>query len=360
MHALLVVAARPNLVKIRPVLDALEARRVRCTLVHTGQHYDQSLSDVFFDELGIRRPDVNLGVGSASHAQQTAAVMSAFEPVMLEHAPDVVVVVGDVNSTIACALVAAKEGVPVAHVESGLRSRDWAMPEEVNRVLTDRLATWLLAPSADAVENLHAEGVADARVALVGNVMIDTLFTNLPRARERDVLQRLDVHGSPFGLVTLHRPSNVDDEAQLRQLLDTLAHIGRELPLLFPVHPRTRARLEHLGTIDGLQLVEPQGYLDFIALQASATVVLTDSGGIQEESTALGTPCLTLRESTERPITVSEGTNQVVGTDRADILQGWKNVKAGDVPARCPALWDGRAGARCAEAILGGGGDPAA
>jgi len=359
MHALLVVATRPNLVKIRPVLDALVARGVRCTLVHTGQHYDKSLSDIFFDELGIRTPDVNLGVGSGTHTQQTTAVMNAFEPVLRARAPDLVVVVGDVNSTLACALVAAKEGVPVAHVESGLRSRDWAMPEEVNRVLTDRLATWLLAPSADAVDNLRAEGVAESRIALVGNVMIDTLMLNLPRARERDARGRLGLGDAPFGLVTLHRPSNVDDDTMLRSLLATLAHIGETLPLLFPVHPRTRARLADIGTVSGLQLIEPQGYLDFIALQQEAAVVLTDSGGIQEETTALGTPCLTLRESTERPITVTEGTNQVVGTDREAILAGWQRVQTGQIPARCPTLWDGKAGDRCAAAIIDGGGDPA-
>ncbi len=350
-RVVLVAGARPNFVKIKPVLDALEAREVECTLVHTGQHYDPGLSDVFFQDLGIRTPDYSLGVGSGTHAAQTARIMTAFEPLVETLKPHLVAVVGDVNSTIACALVAAKAGVLVAHVEAGLRSRDWTMPEEVNRVVTDRLSDYLLAPSQDAVGNLRAEGYREDQIHLVGNVMIDSLFANLERARNRPVLSLLDVRAHEYGLVTLHRPANVDDDRVLTGLVTALARVAERCPLVFPVHPRTRARLS-APVPNELKLVDPVGYLDFIALQADAKVVLTDSGGIQEETTVLGVPCLTLRENTERPITVSEGTNRLVGVDPEAVVQAAHEVLDNPPIARRPELWDGRAGERIATALL--------
>ena len=347
-----IAGARPNFMKVKPVLDALQAREVPALLVHTGQHYDSQMSDVFFDELGLRPADHHLGVGSGSHAQQTAAIMVGFEALVEQTKPRAVVVVGDVNSTVACALVAAKAGALVVHVEAGLRSRDWAMPEEINRVATDRLSDLLLAPSADAVENLRSEGYRDDQLRLVGNVMIDTLLTNVARARARAVPARFGLTAGSFGLVTLHRPSNVDDPRALERLLGALARVAASVPLIFPVHPRTKERLGDLSIPHGLQLVEPLGYLDFIGLQADAAVVLTDSGGIQEETTALGVPCLTLRESTERPITVTEGTNRVVGTDPDAIAEAALDVLSDPPPARCPALWDGHAGERVADSLV--------
>jgi UDP-N-acetylglucosamine 2-epimerase (non-hydrolysing) len=280
--------------------------------------------------------------------------MLAIEPVLLEHAPRAAVVVGDVNSTVAVALTAAKLRVPVAHVEAGLRSRDWTMPEEVNRAVTDRCSSWLLAPSEDAVSNLLAEGAAPDAVHLVGNVMIDTLLRRLPAARERPMREQLGLSAARFGLVTLHRPSNVDDPTVLGDLLGTLGMVALELPLVFPVHPRTRPLIEQLGGAPtGVMLIDPVGYLDFVHLQDAAAVVLTDSGGVQEETTVLGTPCITLRVTTERPITVDEGTNRVVGTDRSRILAAVADALEGRIAARRPALWDGKAGDRVAEALLG-------
>lgn len=356
---LCVAGARPNFPKLKPVLDGFEARGCATTFVHTGQHYDAALSDVFLDELGIRAPDHALEVGSGKHGEQTARIMSAFEPIVELLEPDVVVVAGDVNSTVACALVAAKLGCLVAHVEAGLRSRDWAMPEEVNRVVTDRLSDYLLAPSADAVDNLVAEGYRDDQIHLVGNVMIDTLLANRERAVARlpQLRAQLDVAGDRYGLATLHRPSNVDDPGQLAKLLGALARLSSEVPILLPVHPRTKltigAAVDSLP--DTLRLVEPFGYLDFLALQSEAAVVLTDSGGIQEETTALGVPCLTLRESTERPITMSEGTNELVGTSPERIVEAGLRVLRDGVEARRPALWDGKAGERIADVIISGG-----
>ncbi len=349
---LVVAGARPNFMKVKPVLDALELAGAPTGLVHTGQHYDPLMSDVFFDELGIRQPDYSLGVGSGSHARQTAAVMTAFEDLMAAERPRAVVVVGDVNSTVACALVGAKAGAFVVHVEAGLRSRDWSMPEEVNRVATDRLSDLLLAPSADAVENLRAEGYRPDQIALVGNVMIDTLLTNLERARLRDVPRSMGVDPGKYALVTLHRPSNVDDAGSLERLMGALGELAGDLPVVFPSHPRTRAKLLNSNVPAGVQVVDPLGYLDFIGLQAEAALVVTDSGGVQEETTALGVPCLTARESTERPITVSEGTNRVVGTDPVAILSAARQILADPPQARCPALWDGNAGQRCADAIV--------
>lgn len=351
-RVLCVAGARPNFMKVKPVLDALEDRGVEVRLVHTGQHYDEAMNDVFFRDLGLREPDHHLGAGSGTHAEQTARVMVAFETLVGEVRPDVVVVVGDVNSTLACSLVGAKAGCVVVHVEAGLRSRDWAMPEEVNRIVTDRVSDLLFAPSPDAVDNLRAEGYHEDQIHLVGNVMIDTLYANLDRAVRSDALDRYGVSAGGYGLVTLHRPSNVDSPDTLQPLLSALGVVARELPLILPVHPRTGARLESVGVPEGLRLVPPAGYLDFIALQAGARLVLTDSGGIQEETTALGVPCLTLRENTERPITVTEGTNELVGRDPDRIVSAALRVLSDPPAKRTPQLWDGKAGARIADALL--------
>lgn len=347
-----VAGARPNYMKIKPVLDGLDARGARTVLVHTGQHYDESMNNVFFRDLGLRPPDHHLGTGSGSHAEMTARVMTAFEPLVERLAPDAVVVVGDVNSTLACALVAAKAGSMVAHVEAGLRSRDWSMPEEINRVVTDRVSDLLFAPSPDAVANLHAEGYRADQIHLAGNVMIDTLYANLDRALTSDALARYEVTAGGFGLVTLHRPANVDSPEMLAALLRALGQVASRTRLILPVHPRTATRLESLGVPAGLRLVPPAAYLDFIALQASARLVMTDSGGVQEETTALGIPCLTLRDNTERPITVHEGTNQVVGRDPDRIVAAANAVLTNPPAKRRPALWDGKAGERIADALL--------
>jgi UDP-N-acetylglucosamine 2-epimerase (non-hydrolysing) len=353
VHTVFCVAgARPNFIKIKPVLDALDERDVDARLVHTGQHYDESMNDVFFRDLNLRPPDHVLGAGSGSHAEQTARVMLAFEKLVDERRPDAVVVVGDVTSTLACALVGAKAGSVVAHVEAGLRSRDWDMPEEINRVVADRVSDLLFAPSPDGVDNLRAEGYAEDQIHLVGNVMIDSLFANLDRARASGALARYGVAASGYGVVTLHRPSNVDDPDSLRSLLGALGRVAADVPLVWPVHPRTAARLAAVGVPDGLRPVAPAGYLDFIGLQAGARIVLTDSGGIQEETTALGVPCLTLRENTERPITVEEGTNRVVGVKPEDIVAAAREVLADPPPKRAPALWDGKAGERIADVLL--------
>jgi UDP-N-acetylglucosamine 2-epimerase (non-hydrolysing) len=347
-----VAGARPNFMKVKPVMDALEARGADVVLVHTGQHYDAAMNDVFFADLGLRPPDRHLGTGSGSHAEQTARVMTAFEPLVDELAPDAVVVVGDVTSTLACALVAAKAGVLVAHVEAGLRSRDWSMPEEVNRLVTDRLSDLLFAPSPDGVDNLRAEGYHADQIHLAGNVMIDTLYANLDRALASDVLHRHGLTPGGYALATLHRPANVDDPDVLSRLLRAFGEVARELPVVLPVHPRTAARLESAGIPEGLRLVPPAGYLDFIALQASARLVLTDSGGIQEETTALGVPCLTTRDSTERPITLTEGTNVLVGRDPERIVAAAREVLESPPAKRAPALWDGHAGERIADVLL--------
>ncbi|BAU81606.1 UDP-N-acetylglucosamine 2-epimerase [Streptomyces laurentii] len=350
-----VAGARPNYMKIKPVLDALEARGAETVLVHTGQHYDPAMNEVFFQDLGLRPPDHFLGVGSGSHATQTARVMTAFEPLLDTVAPDAVVVVGDVNSTLACALVTAKAGPLLAHVEAGLRSRDWSMPEEVNRVATDRLSDYLLAPSPDAADNLRAEGYRDDQIHVVGNVMIDTLFANRERAAASDILARLGHEPGTYGLVTLHRPANVDDPEVLAGLLKALGEIAAHCPLVLPVHPRAAGKLTALGVPGGIRLVPPAGYLDFVALQAGARIVLTDSGGVQEETTALGVPCVTLRDNTERPITVEEGTNVLAGRDPDRVTATALRVLADPPPPRRPELWDGRAGERIARVILEGG-----
>lgn len=351
MHILHVVGARPNFMKAAPVLRALAVPvGVRQTLVHTGQHYDVNMSDVFFQQLGIPAPDVNLQVGSGSHAQQTAEIISRFEAVVLERKPDLVLVYGDVNSTVAAALVCSKLGISIGHVEAGLRSFDRTMPEEINRLVTDQISDLLFTPSSDGNENLAREGVAAEKVHMVGNVMIDTLVRMLPAASQ-------SVPGdlpSRYVLVTLHRPSNVDDLPWLREMFAALADVGKDAPILFPVHPRTRARLEEGGVreSESVRLMAPQPYIDFLALQSKAALVITDSGGIQEETTYLGVPCLTVRENTERPITVALGTNTLVGRDiervrveAAAVLGGAQ--KKGSIPP----LWDGKAAERVANTI---------
>jgi UDP-N-acetylglucosamine 2-epimerase (non-hydrolysing) len=350
VHVLFVAGARPNFMKVAPVLAAVAAQGAATTLVHTGQHYDDAMSGVFIAELGLPRPDYALGIGSGSHAEQTARAMTAFEPLVDRLRPDVVVVVGDVNSTLASALVAAKAGVRVAHVEAGLRSGDWSMPEEVNRVVVDRVSDELFATAPDAVDNLRREGYRADQVHLVGNVMVDTLLANLDRARSRPTPRRLGLTPGGYGLVTLHRPANVDDDAVLGRLLGALGVIASVCPLVFPVHPRTAARLA--GRLPaGVTPLPPAGYLDFVALQAGARIVLTDSGGVQEETTVLGVPCLTLRDTTERPITVTEGTNQLVGRDPARIVAAARAVLADPPPPRRPALWDGHAARRIAAVL---------
>jgi UDP-N-acetylglucosamine 2-epimerase (non-hydrolysing) len=355
MHVLHVVGARPNFMKIAPVVRALGDARgpVRQTVVHTGQHYDFNMSDVFFQQLQIPAPDINLGVGSGSHAQQTAEIIRRFEPVVLERKPDIVLVYGDVNSTVAAALVCSKLLVKVGHVEAGLRSCDRTMPEEINRLLTDQVSDLLFTPSEDGNRNLLREGIASDKIHLVGNVMIDTLLTMLPKAKETVI------PGTPssYALVTLHRPANVDDVPWLAEMFAALAEIGRRIPVLFPIHPRTRQRLTEAGLDlrgEQVRVMDPVSYLDFLAMQSRATLVITDSGGIQEETTVLGVPCLTVRDNTERPVTVELGTNILVGRkmetlrrEAAKILDGEK--KCGKVPP----LWDGHAGERIAKVLLG-------
>lgn len=365
MKVLVVAGARPNFMKVAPILAALDQAGHHRVLVHTGQHYDTAMSDTFFRDLGLPDPDYHLGVGSGSHARQTARVMEAFEPVLLEVRPDWVVVVGDVNSTLACALVSSKlraeHGCRIAHVEAGLRSNDWAMPEEVNRVLTDRLSDLLLTPSRDAAPNLLGEGIDAERVVFVGNVMIDSLLKMLPRATALGMAGRFGIEGRPYAVATLHRPSNVDDEARLAVILRALARIGEALPIILPLHPRTRDRMRSFNlesTIDGrtLRLMEPLGYSEMLGLQAGASLVLTDSGGMQEESTVLGVPCVTLRETTERPVTVSEGTNRMAPwplTSEGIEASAQSALAAGrlGVGTRAPEGWDGKAGIRIVAAL---------
>jgi UDP-N-acetylglucosamine 2-epimerase (non-hydrolysing) len=340
-----VIGARPNYMKIAPLMEAVKATgQLRQVLVNTGQHYDDMMARAFVRDLGLPTPDYDLGVGSASHAVQTARVMMEFEKICTAEKPDLVVVVGDVNSTMAASLVAAKLLIPVAHVEAGLRSGDRTMPEEINRLVTDRISDLLLAPSPDAVENLKAEGEPASKIHLVGNIMIDSLLRHLPSATlDRIQAQGVPVKAGHYAVLTLHRPSNVDTEETFRRILDAVGAIAKEMPVVFPVHPRTRQRLKEFGldVSPGLLLTDPLGYIDFLSLTSHARIILTDSGGLQEESTALGIQCLTLRENTERPITVTEGTNQVVGTDTAVILAGFRRALAAEGTPRKPDLWDG-------------------
>jgi len=354
MNILHVVGARPNFMKVAPVVAGLNLKPgILQVIVHTGQHYDKNMSTVFFSQLGIPEPDINLEVGSGSHAQQTAQIISRFESVVLDQRPDLVLVYGDVNSTVAAALVCSKMLIPVGHVEAGLRSFDRTMPEEINRLLTDQVADLLFTPSEDGNTNLARENIAPEKVHLVGNVMIDTLVRLLPRA-EAPPLPQGTAPGR-YGLVTLHRPSNVDAQDIFSKIWKTLTDLSRSLPMIFPIHPRTRKNMQAWGVEnppDSLHLLDPVGYLEFLALQKQAALVITDSGGIQEETTYLGVPCLTVRENTERPVTVELGTNILVGHDMVrlsdevgDILSG--NCKKGTIPP----LWDGRAGVRIAEII---------
>jgi len=356
MHILHVVGARPNFMKAAPVMRALSNRTgMQQTLVHTGQHYDANMSKVFFQELDIPKPDINLEVGSGSHAWQTAEIMTRFESVVLEQEPDLVLVYGDVNSTVATALVCAKLLIPVGHVEAGLRSFDRTMPEEINRTLTDQIADLLFTPSSDGDENLLREGVPADKIHFVGNVMIDTLVHLLPKAKNSRILEDLGLQTSDYGLVTLHRPSNVDDPKMLTRVMTTLAEISRDLPLIFPIHPRTHQRLENTQypiPNTQLQLIDPLGYLDFLALQTKATLVITDSGGIQEETTYLGVPCLTVRENTERPVTITVGTNILVGQDMERLQAEVNRILAGEgKQGDIPPLWDGHAAERIAGVI---------
>ena len=356
---ILVVGARPNFMKIAPIHAELKRRGISQILLHTGQHYDENMSKVFFDDLGMPQPDIYLGIGSGSHATQTAKVMVEFEKVCHEHRPSMVVVVGDVNSTVACTMVCAKEWIPCAHVEAGLRSFDREMPEEINRLVTDAIADLLLTPSPDGDENLRKEGVAEERIKFVGNIMIDSLFNNLERAKSSAIHTDLGIGKGTYGVLTLHRPSNVDEKEAFLRILAALEQIGERIPLVFPLHPRTRARAEQFGltarleSIPNIVLTGPAGYLDFVALMADSKLVLTDSGGLQEETTALGIPCLTLRENTERPITVTEGTNTIVGNSTQAILDAANDIlDNGGKAGRIPELWDGNTAERIADIIV--------
>lgn len=355
-----VCGARPNFMKIAPLMKAFRERGgFQTLLVHTGQHYDEKMSKLFFDELNIPKPDINLEVGSGSHAVQTAEVMKRFEPVVLEFKPDYVLVVGDVNSTIACGLVAVKLGVKLIHVEAGLRSFDRAMPEEINRILTDTISDLLFVTEQSGVDNLRHEGVDAGKVHLVGNVMIDTLLANRDKAEQTDILERLRLKKKGFAVITLHRPSNVDDMGNLERIVGAFEVIQKDLKLVFPIHPRTKKNIEgsslksRVAAMSNLVLMEPVGYLEFLKLTANAALVMTDSGGIQEETTILGVPCMTLRENTERPVTCTEGTNRLVHIDTADILRHYGELKACNFMAagKIPRFWDGCAAARIAEII---------
>jgi UDP-N-acetylglucosamine 2-epimerase (non-hydrolysing) len=363
LKILIIAGARPNFMKVAPIIKAINARnlqrregnaRLDFSLVHTGQHYDQKMSEIFFEELGIPAPDINLGVGSGSHAVQTANVMTKFEPVCLEQKPDWVVVVGDVNSTMACTLVCSKLGVKVAHVEAGLRSFDRTMPEEINRIVTDSLADLLLTPSSDADENLKREGVSASKVRLVGNVMIDTLVANLQKARNSGILKKNGLQKKAFAYVTLHRPSNVDDPANLTSIMSGLNRLAGQLPVVFPMHPRTHKMLAQFGisplASGAMKILEPVGYHDSICLTENARLVLTDSGGLQEESTFFRTPCLTLRPNTERPVTITLGSNRLthpnrLSSDIQETLNG--KMELGQVPP----LWDGKAAERIVQIL---------
>lgn len=364
LRILIIAGARPNFMKVAPLIKCILARQgsaanngvgLEYRLVHTGQHYDEKMSEVFFSELGIPHPDINLGVGSGSHAVQTANVMAKFEPICQEQSPDWVVVVGDVNSTMACTLVCAKLGIRVAHVEAGLRSYDRGMPEEINRIVTDSLADLLLTPSADANENLKREGIADAKIELVGNVMIDALLANLETARASVLSRNLGLNPKDFAYVTLHRPSNVDDPGALSRIMGEIRRLARGLPVVFPMHPRTRKMCAQFGISlngeAGLKVLEPIGYHDSLCLTENARLVLTDSGGLQEESTFFRTPCLTLRPNTERPVTITLGSNRLTSLERlpADID---RTLKGDLAMGQIPPLWDGHASERILAGLI--------
>lgn len=354
MKIINIIGARPNFMKIAPIMAAYDScSNIEPILVHTGQHYDEKMSDLFFRQLGIPEPDINLGVGSASQAVQTAEIMKEFETVVLQHEPDAVLVVGDVNSTIACGLVAVKLSVKLVHVEAGLRSFDRSMPEEINRVLTDSISDLLFCTEQSGVDNLIHEGIPKEKIFLVGNVMIDTLLKNRAKAENSNVLNQLDLEGKDFAVLTLHRPANVDNVAAFARILDALEIIQGDMPVIFPAHPRTRRNLcstslwERVDAMVGLRLLDPVGYFDFLKLVSSAKIVLTDSGGIQEETTILKVPCLTLRENTERPITAEIGSNHVVGTETGRIIKAYRHaVDEGWREPQIPPFWDGCAAER--------------
>jgi len=355
-----VCGARPNFIKIAALMKAFKAiGKFETLLVHTGQHYDDEMSKLFFEDLNIPRPDINLEVGSGSHAVQTAEIMKRFEPVILDFKPDYVLVVGDVNSTIACGLVAKKLGAKLIHVEAGLRSFDWTMPEEINRILTDRISDLLFVTEQSGLDNLAREGMDSDKVHFVGNVMIDTLMANKEKARKSDVLKRLGLGIKSYAVITLHRPSNVDDTEKFGQIIAALEEIHKELKLVFPIHPRTRDNIKgtelekRAGAMENLLLIEPVGYLDFLCLMSKAALVMTDSGGIQEETTVLGIPCMTLRKNTERPVTITEGTNRLVDITVEDILKNYREIKSERPGGSCksPKLWDGKAADRIARTI---------
>ncbi len=362
LKVLLIAGARPNFMKVAPIYAEMKRRSAAFepVIVHTGQHYDAAMSDAFFNDLGMPKPDVYLGVGSGSHAVQTARIMTEFEPVLLEQRPDWVLVVGDVNSTIACALVAVKLGVKVVHVEAGLRSRDRAMPEEINRILTDSISDLLLTTSQDADQNLKAEGIPAEKIRFVGNVMIDSLREHLKVAAASDIREKLDVAEGEYAVCTLHRPSNVDDKPVFSGIINALAKISGRLPIIFPVHPRTRSKIDEFDLAEqisasNIRLIDPLGYIDFMRLYSGARLVLTDSGGLQEETTVLGIPCLTLRENTERPVTIELGTNILVGTDPVKIERAAcealeKDRIAGT--ANIPPFWDGNAARRICDELI--------
>ena len=354
-----VVGARPNFMKIAPIVEAMHARHdMESILVHTGQHYDHVMSDLFFNQLGLPKPDIYLGVGSGSHGEQTGKIMIEFEQVLKDVKPDLVLVVGDVNSTIACGLVAVKMSIQLAHVEAGLRSFDRTMPEEINRVLTDQISDYLFITERSAFENLRNEGIAEDKIHFVGNVMIDTLLRHRKRAADSPVLNHLGLEPRKFILVTLHRPANVDDPEILEKLLQVLGTLSRDMPVVFPVHPRTRKQVQQFGfenmlrQFPNVRLIEPLGYLDFLNCMDNARFVLTDSGGIQEETTVLGVPCITARENTERPVTVTQGTNVVVGRNPERILQEARKILEGNwKTGQIPELWDGKAAERIVQIL---------
>ncbi|NVL90059.1 MAG: UDP-N-acetylglucosamine 2-epimerase (non-hydrolyzing) [Desulfobacterales bacterium] len=369
-----VVGARPNFIKIAPIMDEMKKypEHLEAILVHTGQHYDDAMSKAFFEDLEIPRPAMDLNIGSDSHAQQTAKIMIEFEKVLVEEKPDLVLVVGDVNSTLACSITSAKLLIPVAHVEAGLRSFDRTMPEEINRVVTDSISSYLFTTCEDANENLRREGIPDEKIFFVGNVMIDSLLRHREKARKSEILEKLNLsinsQAKPYALLTLHRPSNVDDGETFKSILEALERISQDIPIIFPAHPRTQKQIDSFGLSDhfkdftnnesqitnhGIHLLAPLPYLDFLHLMANAKFVLTDSGGIQEETTVLGVPCLTLRENTERPVTVTEGTNIVVGTEPKRIInEGMSILRGGGKKGKTPRLWDGQAARRIVDILM--------
>ena len=364
MKIILVAGARPNFMKISPVSEELSKNRIDHKILHTGQHYDDDMSRVFFQDLGMPEPDIYLGVGSGTHAEQTGKIMIAFEKTCFEEKPDLVIVVGDVNSTVACALVASKLWIPVAHIEAGLRSFDRTMPEEINRILTDQISDFLFTTCEDANANLKNEGISDNKIHFVGNVMIDTLLRFIEVSSKSDILERLSLKENKstkkYAVLTLHRPSNVDDAETLKGIFGALERLSEEIPIIFPAHPRTNNIIKDCGLGDSIadmktriSIIKPLGYLDFLRLMSKATMVLTDSGGIQEETTVLGIPCLTLRHNTERPVTVKEGTNTVVGNSPEKIIQaGLEVLEKGTQRKRIPKFWDGKAADRIVKTIV--------